>query len=772
MPRQLRTGEERLRLLAEASRVLAESSLQFAATLEALAQIVVPQLADDCVVFVTDDDGTPRRITESSVVPAHAALLRQLRDDPPTLGGSNSVLSAVRSGQTVYVPHVDERMLANLAGSTEHAAALRRVSPSTFITVPLFGRGQVIGAFTFGMSVSGRSYTPDDIELAEELGRRAGMAIENARLFREAVEARRRAENAELRTARLQGTTAALLRVKTMAEAGAAVLDQGLSLFGAHSGTVYVKQGDELRPFASLRSTGELARAYPLADDAPSTWAARTGEHLFLGDRAAIVERFPAVDPVLAAGIQAGMVLALSVKSEVIGVITLAFAQPRTFSEEERQFAAAIASQCALAIDRATLMQRERAAAERAAFLDEASALLASSLDRERVLDELVSLVVPRFADWCAVELVEGDTTRQLAVTHVDPEKVKWAARVREAYPPPTSSPRGLQQVLRTGRPELYPRIPAELLGGATHDATQLELLRQLPIRSLVIVPLLASGTPLGAMTMGWAESDRHYSTSDLELFVELAHRAALAVENAALYRELQQAVRVRDDFLAAAGHELKTPLAALLMHVESLQRQLRRGVVPSNLAPRLDKAARAGTRLERLIDELLDVSRITAGRLDLEAEWVSLDELVRDVVERFVEQAESAGCSITVHTEPVTGTWDRSRIDQVISNLVANALKYGRGMPVELSVGTSGDAAVFRITDHGIGVAAAEQARIFERFERAVENRDFGGFGLGLWIARQIVAASGGSIDVVSAPGQGATFTVRLPRGEPGGAS
>ncbi|MBA3817280.1 MAG: GAF domain-containing protein, partial [Deltaproteobacteria bacterium] len=745
VPRQLHTGEERLRLLADASRMLAESSLQLAATLEALAQIVVPRLADDCVVFVIDEDGTIRRVSERSVVPAHAAVLRKLRANPPKLGGSNSVLSAVRSGQTVYVPHVDERMLANLAGSTEHAAALRSVAPSTFVTVPLFGRGQVLGAFTFGMSVSGRTYTPEDVELAEELGRRAGMAIENARLLRDAVDARRRAEHAELRTARLQGTTAALLRVKTMAEAGAAVLEHGLSLFGAHAGIVYIKQGHELQPFASLRNEGDVPCAYPLAADTPSTWSARTGEHLFLDGRAAIVERFPAFDPVLTADTQAGMVLALNVESEVIGVIALSFGQLRTFSDEERQFAAAIASQCALAIDRAMLMQRERAAAERAAFLDEASELLASSLDRDRVLDELVSLVVPRFADCCAVELVEGDTTRQLAIAHVDPEKATWAARLREDYPPPRTHPRGLHQVLRTGKPELYPRVPDDLLEADAHDATHLALLRQLEMRSLVIVPLLASGTPLGAMTVVWSGSDRHYTTSDLELFVELAHRAALAVENAALVRELQQAVRVRDDFLAAAGHELKTPLAALLMHVESLQRQLRRDVVPSNLAQRLDKAASAGTRLERLIDELLDVSRITAGRLDLEAERVPLDELVRDVVERFVEQAASAGCSIAVHTEPVTGTWDRSRIDQVISNLVGNALKYGRGTPVEIEVEASGDAAVFRITDHGIGVATAEQARIFERFERAVENRNFGGFGLGLWIARQIVEVSAG---------------------------
>jgi signal transduction histidine kinase len=201
-------------------------------------------------------------------------------------------------------------------------------------------------------------------------------------------------------------------------------------------------------------------------------------------------------------------------------------------------------------------------------------------------------------------------------------------------------------------------------------------------------------------------------------------------------------------------------------MHVDSMQRQLKKNIVPSNLFQRLEKASLAGTRLERLIDELLDVSRITAGRLQLEPAPMQLDELVREVVDRFLDQAASSGCVITVEAEPVVGTWDRARIDQVVSNLVANALKYGRGQPVEVAVGAKNGSAVLRIVDHGIGIAAEEQQRIFERFERAVANRDFGGFGLGLWIARQIVETSGGTIEVASAPGAGATFTVRLPRG------
>ncbi len=594
---------------------------------------------------------------------------------------------------------------------------------------------------------------------------------QNSGLTISASDAERRAERAESRLARLQATTAALAEVMTPAEAATAVLEQGLGLFDAQTGGVYVLENDhELRALAALRTHFSQGSTIPLSSGFPVTRSARTGEHLFLEDREALLAQFPDIISLLPETVKALVALALTVKGRVIGSIGLTFSSPRTFPPEERRFADAIAAQCALAIDRAVLMERERAAADRAGFLGKASELLASSLDSERVLEELIRLAVPRFADWCAVEMIEGDATKQLAVAHVDPNKVKWAAALREKYPPDRLAPRGLYEVIRSGKPEIYPVISAEMLEASAIDAEHLQLIRELHIRSIIVVPLIASGKPIGGMTLVWAESGNVYDNSDLELFMELSHRAALAIENARLYRDLRQAVQVRDDFLAAAGHELKTPLAALLMQINSLQRLIRRGTLPSNLGDRLDKASNAGTRLERLIDELLDVSRITSGRLRLEPQPVHLDELVREVVERFVDQAASAGCAIALRTVPVRGIWDRPRIDQVVSNLVANALKYGRGAPVEIDLTSRGPHAVLQITDHGIGIAVEEQVKIFERFERAVANREFGGFGLGLWIARQIVEASGGTIAVTSAPGRGARFTVELPLGSEDG--
>jgi PAS domain S-box-containing protein len=227
--------------------------------------------------------------------------------------------------------------------------------------------------------------------------------------------------------------------------------------------------------------------------------------------------------------------------------------------------------------------------------------------------------------------------------------------------------------------------------------------------------------------------------------------------------RAAQEAVAARDEFLAVAGHELRTPLTALLFHADTLARSA--ASLPPEGAARAAKVARSARRIARLVDELLDVTRITGGRLALEREPTDLAEVARDVVLRNAEPAALAGSPLRLHApRPVHGSWDAGRIEQVAEALVANALKYGRGQPVDLRVEVDGATARLVVRDRGIGIAAADQARIFERFERAASARHYGGLGLGLWIVRQIVDAHGGRIGVESAPGAGSTFTVELP--------
>jgi signal transduction histidine kinase len=206
-----------------------------------------------------------------------------------------------------------------------------------------------------------------------------------------------------------------------------------------------------------------------------------------------------------------------------------------------------------------------------------------------------------------------------------------------------------------------------------------------------------------------------------------------------------------------------------LQLQVQSISRGLRRRVVHDEAgersATKVRIAERQLERLGRLVEELLDVSRITAGHLRLEPEILSLGNLAAEVVARMGEEIRTAGCTTTFRPDPrAIGNWDRLRIEQVATNLISNAIKYGAGKLIEISVSVEGGDAVLAVRDHGIGIAPALQERIFERFGRAVPARDYPGLGLGLFIARQIVDAHGGTIRVVSAPGQGATFRVELP--------
>jgi signal transduction histidine kinase len=247
------------------------------------------------------------------------------------------------------------------------------------------------------------------------------------------------------------------------------------------------------------------------------------------------------------------------------------------------------------------------------------------------------------------------------------------------------------------------------------------------------------------------------------ELAIAELRLASQQRENAVL----SEALRSRDEFLALASHELRSPLTPLLVHVQALLRTMRDGHVdPDRAARGLEVAIRQVQRLARLVDQLLDVARIQADRLELSLVDVDLSSLVREVVEQHLCEAAKCGSDLRVSArEPVIGRWDRERLEQVLSNLLTNAIKFGTGKPIEVAVSGGGGGARIVVRDQGIGIAPDAAMRIFDRFERAVEARHYGGLGLGLYITRRIVEAHQGSIRVESQPDAGATFTIDLPR-------
>jgi signal transduction histidine kinase len=284
--------------------------------------------------------------------------------------------------------------------------------------------------------------------------------------------------------------------------------------------------------------------------------------------------------------------------------------------------------------------------------------------------------------------------------------------------------------------------------------------------KAWVVLPLMLDGVCIGGLGASFAE-EKQFSARDREFLLGLASQCAQALHRAQLFAAertaraaAEEAVRMREEFLGIASHELRTPLTPLMLQLAIL----RKAVEGTALTPRVEMAQRQTERLARLVTNLLDVARIGSGKLEMELEDVDLEALVQGVVDRMKEEARKQGCTLVVHAARVNGRFDPMRIEQLLANLLSNAIKYGAGHPIEVRLSRQGETARLEVSDGGIGIAPESQDRIFQRFERAVSMRQFGGLGLGLYISRQIVEAHGGSIQVVSEPGKGSTFMIALP--------
>jgi signal transduction histidine kinase len=417
-------------------------------------------------------------------------------------------------------------------------------------------------------------------------------------------------------------------------------------------------------------------------------------------------------------------------------------------------------------------IERERAAAESArrrfAFLAEASRQLAESLEIEPTLQKVARLCLPDLADCSAVILAPDEgALQQLAIESAFESQSELTQQMRDRYRMDRNAPRGIAMVLKTGKSAFIPEVTDGFYASAATDEEGRELLRRVGFVSFLCVPLIARGRTLGTLTLGMSLSGRRFNSDDLVFAEEMGRRAGQALDNARLYAQSREAIRLREQFLAIASHELKTPMTSLSLGVESLDRWNRAhpGQVPEIVATRVEGMLRQVGQLRSLVSRLLDVSQLAAGRLPLQREVVELGALAETLVAQAAEHAARAHSSLSIAIEErVEGVWDRFRVEQIVTNLLDNALKYGAGRPVFVRVDRVADMARVAITDEGIGIALADQERIFRQFERAVPLANFGGFGLGLWICRLIAEAHGGRIDVESAPGAGATFRLLLP--------
>ncbi|WP_158502098.1 ATP-binding sensor histidine kinase [Vitiosangium sp. GDMCC 1.1324] len=557
-----------------------------------------------------------------------------------------------------------------------------------------------------------------------------------------------------------------------------------LEAAGAQRGALVLEEKETLmlRAVGAVSEPVSLVRT-PLKDSSQVPislieHACRTGEPLVLAH--AIHQGAFASDPYVSRhATKSALAVPIQRPSKTVGVLYLENnLATRAFTPERVRVLRLLSSQIAISLENSLLFERlrievdERTRAEQAVrFLAEWSLTLSESLDFETTLTRVTRTVLPYLADWCTVTVVEKDgRMRQMAIAHVDPAKERLLREICETYPPTWESSESLAWTLRTGQPILIPVLDDAALAedGRRFGARYVELILAISVQTLMLVPLVTRGKTFGVITFASSTAGRRYGEAELHLAQELARRAAVSIDNARLFGDSQAAIQLRDDFLSVAAHELYTPITSLRLSVQGLLHRCG-SELPEPVSRGIRSAEAQTRKLAKLIEELLDVSRLQAGRLHLHLEQVDLSSVVQDVVERMHEPISQANSPLSLQLQDgAAGRWDRTRLEQVVTNLLSNALKFAAGKPISISLERHADTARLRVSDQGIGIPPDRLPHVFGRFERAVSVEHYGGLGLGLHIVRELVSALGGSVRAESQPGVGTTVTVELPYAGP----
>jgi PAS domain S-box-containing protein len=722
-------GARQYALLAEVSGMLT-GSLDYETTLSSLARLVAGTLADWCEIDLVEDGGETRRLVVAHADPALESVAQELQECPLSGELPEALARVLADAHPEMVVEADEMALTRVARGEEHTRLVTELGMHSAMIVPLVGRGHVLGALTL-VRASGTAYTRGDLHAAQGLASRITTAVDQGRQYRGALQAR----------TRFAGLVEGLDGIVWEADP-------------ATMGMTFVSQRAETMLGHPIRQWLEEPGFWHTlihADDREAVLSllrerARAGRDVRLEYRMTTADgRLIWIDNIVrpVAG-EDGRV------RRVQGLM-LDVTQRKRLTEERDHL---------LEMAQAARVEAE-ASAERARFLSSASELLASSLDQSATLDSLVRLAVPGFADWCVVHLTEPIDGRRLHAAGEDPEGTGVADMLERLA---TSA--DLQTLLpaldrvKEGQPLLLSEIGPDWM-------ESLAAVHQLAPKSAMVVPMTARGRAIGTLSFIVTRPERRYGPADLALARDLAHRAAVAVDNARLYAEAEGANRAKDQFLATLSHELRTPLTAMLGWVLLL----RSGRLGSEEAAAALASIERNTRVQaQLINDLLDVSRIVAGKLQVDKRPVDLRVVIEHALESVRPDTEARKLVVSVAIDP-DAAWvpgDAMRLEQVMLNLLGNAAKFTpEGGRIEVRLARHDTAASLTVSDTGQGIDPAMLPHIFETFHQADSSstRRHGGLGLGLAIVRRLVALHGGRVEAASAGrDQGAAFTVFLP--------
>ena len=718
--------------------------------------------AEAAVAYLADDAGRQVLRACRGIAAENVAYLAILEPDAPV-----PLADAIRVGEPIWIESLEgllERYPSLLASKTP-ISKLQSVA-----AVPLCSEGRTIGGAAFSFA-SPRRFDEDErrflltvVSLAavaaarcqlrqvEEAARNRLMVLAAAsrRFFEARLDLREALDTVAREVATQLGESCAINLLTADGQllepvAVAAVQPEVEASIRQTMAAAPVRM-DEGSSLARVAATGESV----LVPEVPEGWGAERlrpeySEHL---------ERFP---------VATLMVVPLPARGAIIGAISAARRRgSRPYTPDDLVLLQELATRAGLAIANARQHEELQLERRRLELLARASEILASSLGYEETLQRVIALALPALGDFGYFDVREPDgEVQRLSLAYLDPDRQRLLEASRWI---PSDRRDRILCALSTGTSGFHPRTDDEWLADAATSPDHLALMRGLAFGSMITVPLAYHGSTLGALTLFFARGGRRHSECDLQQAEELARRAAAAVANARLLRAEREAVAARDDFLSIAGHELNTPLAALQLQIQSLHRQAKKEGLSPRFLERLSKTEGQATRIERLVSELLAVARITSGRLTIERQPMDLVAAVSEVVERLAPPAAGASCEIRLAApESLVGRWDRRRIEQVGSNLIGNSIKYAAGRPIEVTITADGPLARIAVRDFGIGISPEDEARIFGRFERAVSGRHYGGLGLGLWVARQIVEAHGGTIEFERPADLGTRFVVEL---------